>query len=351
MTKESAANYARRGLLKGAVSSSGLLLSGFAPVARAQSQQPLRLRVGYQFGLVYAPVLLMAELGTTKRFAPDAQVEFTRVASGNVIRDQLISKRIDIGVLGPPPFLIGWQHLGWKYVCGTGVFPYKLVTWRPDIKSLKDFKADDKIAVPGLGSLQHILLAMAAKKQLGDARALDKNLIPLPHPDATVSMLSKNPSIAAHFANVPFLYSELDEPFIHTVLDGFDAFGGPFMSPLAFANSEFVERNPLAAAVFLAAYNEAVAMLTLQPEQAAQILAPHFKKEAKAMLRWLTWPGTTYTSLPYGIMGWHDFMLEAGYVKKVPTSLKDVCSTQLLAWIDMEFGGSKNAVEKLQQRG
>ena len=162
MTKESVGNRSRRNLLKGAVSSSGLLLGGFAASTVAQSPQPVRLRVGYQFGLVYAPVLLMAELGTTKRFAPDAQVEFTRVASGNVIRDQLISKRIDVGVLGPPPFLIGWQHLGWKYLCGTGVFPYKLVTWRPDIKSLKDFKADDKIAVPGLGSLQHILLAMAA---------------------------------------------------------------------------------------------------------------------------------------------------------------------------------------------
>ena len=69
------------------------------------------------------------------------------------------------------------------------------------------------------------------------------------------------------------------------------------------------------------------------------------------MLRWLTWPGTTYTSLPYGIMGGTCSMLEAGYVKKVPTSLADVCSTQLLAWIGMEFGGGKNAVEKLQQRG
>lgn len=343
---------ARRAFLRAAVSTGGVAAAGvlFSHRAFAQPTQAVRLRIGYQFGLVYAPVLLMKELDIVKRYAPDATVEFARVASGAVIRDQLIAKQLDIGVLGPPPFLIGWQHLGWKYLIGTGIFPYKLVTWRPDIRTLKDFKPEDKIAVPGPGSLQHILLAMAAKRQLGDARALDKNTIALPHPDAAASMLSRNPSVAAHFANVPFLFSELDAPFIHVVLDGFDVFGGPFMSPLAFAQADFVEKNPVGAAAFFAAYNEAVSILNLQPDRAAKVLSSSLKQDPKTVQRWLTWPGITYTSLAYGTMGWHEFMLEAGYIKKGPKTLSDVCSSQLLAWIGLEFGKGKNPVQKLQER-
>jgi len=320
----------------------------YASTARAQATPPIKIRVGYQFGLVYAPILLMKELGTIKRYDPGAVIEFSRVATGGVIRDQFIASQLDIGVLGPPPFLIGWQHLDWKYVVGTGIFPFKLVTWREDIKTLHDFKPDDKIALPGLGSLQHILLAMAAEKQLGNPRALDRNIITLPHPDATASILSKNPNVVAHFANIPFLFRELDAPFVHVVLDGFDAFGGPFMSPLAFTDPKFLEANPLAMAMFVAAYNDAVAVLNLDSEQAAKVLAPQFRQTPEVMHRWLTWPGITFTSLCYGTLGWHEFMLKAGYIKKGPKDLADVCSPQLLAWIGLEAGKGENPVQKLQ---
>ncbi len=342
---------ARRNFLGGASMTAALAAVGLSPErAQAQAKQPLRLRIGYQFGLVYAPLLVLKEFGLIKRYAPDAVVEYTRVGSGSVVRDQMIAKQLDIGILGPPPFQIGWQHLNWKYLCGTGIFPYKLVTWKENIRSLKDFKPDDKIAIPGPGSLQHILLAMAAKKELGDARALDKNLVSLPHPDATASMLAKNPSVAAHFANVPFLFTELDAPHIHAVLDGFDAFGGPFMSPLAFAAPDFLDTNPLGVAVFLAAYNEAMAMLSLDPAKAANALAKEFKQTPEVMLRWLTWPGISYTSLPYGIMGWHEFMAESGYVKKVQKTLPEICSPQALAWIGIEHGKGKNPAQRLQDR-
>ena len=342
----------RRDVLAGIGTAALLAGAPLRPAAAsARSTQPLSIRVGYQYGLVYAPVLLMRRLGTVRNYLPDASIEFSQVASGPVVRDQLIARRLDIGVLGPPPFQIGWQHLNWKYIASTGVFPYRLVTWREDIRSIADFRPEDKIAVPGPGSLQHILLAMAAKTQLGNARALDANIVPLPHPDATISMLARNPAVAAHFTNIPFLFSELDAPYIHTVLDGFEAFGGPFSSPLAFATSEFMQENPLVLSVFIAAYNDAVAMLNLEPAKAAEILAPEFKQSADTMTRWLTWPGMTFTSLPYGIMGWHDFMLEAGYIRKAPRLLADICSPQLLAWIGLEGGGGKNPVQKLQDRG
>ena len=258
----------RRSFLAGAGSLTAVAAATGALPAKAQDRGPIKIRVGYQFGLVYAPILLMKELDLLKRYSPNVSAEYSRVASGSVIRDQVIAKQLDIGVLGPPPFMTGWQHLNWKYLVGTGIFPYQLVTWRPDIKTLKDFKPEDKIAVPGPSSLQSILLAMGAKKYLGDAKALAKNVISLPHPDAAAAVLSKNPTVAAHFANIPLLFKELDAGYIHVVLDGFDAFGGKFMSPLAFAAPDFAERNPQGMALFIAAYNDAVAMINVEPATA-----------------------------------------------------------------------------------
>jgi NitT/TauT family transport system substrate-binding protein len=347
MTKASPV-IGRRTLL--GATASGALAAAVARPSIARASEPIKIRIGYQFGLVYAPLLLMRATNSIKRYKADATLEFERVASGAVVRDQLIAKRLDMGVLGPPPFQIGWQHLNWKYLVGTGIFPYQLVTWREDLRSLKDFKPEDKIALPGPGSLQHILLSMAAKKQLGDARALDKNIIALPHPDATIAILAKNPSVAAHFANIPFIFRELETPGVHAILDGFDAFGGRFVSPLVFAPPDYVEANPLATALFIAAYNDAVAMLNLDPTESAKILAPEFKQSPETMKRWLTWPGMSFTSLPYGIMGWHEFMMEAGYVKKAQSTLPDVCTSQLLAWIGLQSGDGKNPAQLLQER-
>ncbi len=341
----------RRRFLGGAGSLGALAATALtAPLADAQPDAPAKIRIGYQFGLVYAPILLMKELNLLKKYSAAVSGEFMRVASGAAIRDQVIAKQLDVGVLGPPPFLTGWQFLNWKYVVGTGIFPYQLVTWRQDIKTLKDFKPGDKIAVPGPSSLQNILLAMGAKKYLGDAKALEKNTISLPHPEAAATMLSKNPTIAAHFANIPLLFKELEAGFIHVVLDGFDAFGGKFMSPLAFAAPEFASKNPGALGVFIAAYNDAVAMINLDTAAAAKALAPGVNEPVDTVRRWLRWPGITYTSLPYGAMGWHEFMAAAGMLKKQPSSLADICHPQMLAWIGLEAGRGKNPVQELQER-
>lgn len=340
----------RRRFLTGAGSLGALAAAGAHAREAAPPQGPVKVRIGYQFGLVYAPILLMKELDLLKKYSTSVSGEFSRVASGAAIRDQVIAKQLDVGVLGPPPFLTGWQYLQWKYVVGTGIFPYQLVTWRPDIKSLKDFKPEDKIAVPGPSSLQSILLSMGAKKYLGNAKALDANVISLPHPEAAAAMLSKNPTIAAHFANIPLLFKELEASYIHVVLDGFDAFGGKFMSPLAFAAPHFAENNPGALATFIGAYNDAVALINMDPAGAAKVLAPGVKESPETVQRWLRWPGITYTSLPYGAMGWHDFMASAGMLKKTPTSLADLCHPQMLAWIGLEAGQGKNPVQELQER-
>ncbi len=103
-------------------------------------------------------------------------------SGGGAVREALISGEADVGFMGIPPFLIGWDKgCPWKVAVGFVVVPIGLVTYDPEIKSLADFKPEDKIAVPSPpGSIQHILLAMACEQQLGSPNALDNNIVAMP---------------------------------------------------------------------------------------------------------------------------------------------------------------------------
>src|SRR2546430_2647808 len=72
-------------------------------------------------------------------------------------------------------------------VCGLSTCALQLNTNRPEIKSLADFTARDKIALPGIKtSLAAVVLQMLVAKQFGQANyaKLDPMTVGLPHPDA-----------------------------------------------------------------------------------------------------------------------------------------------------------------------
>ncbi len=53
-----------------------------------------------------------------------------------------------------------------------------------------DFSPDDRIALPQPGSIQHILLSMAAEKQLGKHDVFDNQLVTMKHPDGMTALES-----------------------------------------------------------------------------------------------------------------------------------------------------------------
>ena len=60
-----------------------------------------------------------------------------------------------------------------------------------------------------IGSIQHILLAMAAKEQLGDAHALDNNIAAMAHPDGMTALLSG--SVKCQLTTSPFVFKEAEK--------------------------------------------------------------------------------------------------------------------------------------------
>jgi len=312
-------------------------------------EEPIRLRVAQQFGLGYAALTIADELNLFEKYAPGLEVTWLQLGSGGAINEAFVAGEVDVAVMGIPPFLIGWDKgIPWKVASGMCVMPLTLQTYKEEINSLADFGPEDKIAYPAPGSIQHILLSMAAEKELGSPTALDDIGVALAHPDGAAALINKR-DITAHFTAPPYNFEELKTPGIKMVVDGEDAFGTEFTFLVAVASNDLFENNPKAYAAFVLGIAEAAEFINEHPEEAAAILAPSFKLDEATTLEYLTWPGMNYVTTPLGLMGFSDFMLEAGYISKVPESLGDIAFPNVLAAVGKEQG-EPGVLENLQFR-
>lgn len=316
---------------------------------KAQTAAPEQVVIAQQFGLAYAPLQIMEEQSLMEKYLPGTEIVWKQMGTGPVIRDAMVTGQVDIGFMGISPFLIGWDKgVEWKIAAASGSQPMGLVTNQKDIQSLADLNTEDRIATPAIASIQHILLSMAAEKQLGDASAFDSILLSLTHPDAAASLLSKK-DVTAHFSSPPYLFDELSDKSIHQILSGEEAYGGEFTFIFGVAANKFHDTNPPAYAAFIAAFNEAVAFINNNPEQAAEMLAPLYGLSTEDMLRFLTWEGTNYTTTPMGIMAFADFMYQKGYIEKRPDKLSDIAFENIEAAVGKRYGGP-SVMEELQWR-
>lgn len=324
--------------------------SGAAAPAETAADVPVTtLRVAQQFGLGYAALTIADELDLFEKYLPGLQVEWLQLGSGGAINEAFIAGEVDVAVMGIPPFLIGWDKgISWKVASGMCIMPLSLQTYKEDINSLADFGPNDKIAYPAPGSIQHILLSMAAEKQLGSPTALDDIGVAMAHPDAAAALMNEK-DISGHFTSPPYNFQELSQEGIHTVVDGTEAFGSEFTFLVAVASQDLYDNNPQAYAAFVMGIAEASDYINQHPAEAAAILAPSFGLDEETTLKYLTWPGMDYVTTPLGLMGFSDFMLNAGYIEKVPESISDVAYPNVVAAIGQQ-SGTPSELETLQYR-
>lgn len=296
-----------------------------------------KIRIAEQFGLVYAPLMIAREKGFFEKYGLD--VEWKRFGSGGAAREALASGDLDAAFMGIPPFLIGWDKgVPAKVALGYVVSPVSLVTYNPEIRSIKDLKPGYKIALPSPGSVQHILLSMTAERELGDPRALDDLLVALPHPDGAAAMIAKK-DIDAHFTTPPYLFEELSQPGYVEILKGTEAFGGEFSFNVGLVTLKYHDENPQGYAAFIQGVNEAIAWINLNKREAAKILSPKFNLPEDKLYKYMTWEGMNYTTASYGLLEFAEFMKKTGYIGRLPKDLSEVAYENVLAVIGKREGG------------
>lgn len=309
----------------------GLLAAGTA------AAEPARLRSATQLGLTNLPPMVMEHERLVEQHARamglgEIEMTWARIGSGEALNDALLSGSIDLATVSVPSFLISWDKtLGNLNVKSLGAFnalPLYLLVRNPKIQSIKDFTDTDRIALPGVQSSSHsIILEMEAERVWGpgQARRLDRLTVSRSHPDAVVAFLAGS-EITAHFSAPPFQQRELETPGVHKILSSRDVYGGPGTIGLVTATSRFCNANPKSCAAFLAALDDAVALINTDKRRAAEIYLEisQVKDTRERVQALLEAPDAAFDVTPRGVMKVAEFMHRIGTLKHQPARWQDL---------------------------
>ena len=206
--------------------------------------------------------------------------------------------------------------------------PFLLNSRDPDVKTIKDFKDSDRIAVPAVKvSVQAIMLQMAAAKAYGakEFAKLDPLTVSMSPPDATIALLKGGAQITAAFSVPPFQYQQLEHPGVHTVLNSFDVMGGSHTFTVAWTSAKFRDDNPVLYKALIAALKEATDIVNKDKQAASALWIEDSKSKLPLDMvgKIVAGPQVHWTLTPENTMKFADFMASVGTLKVKAASWKD----------------------------
>ncbi|MGX8774684.1 MAG: ABC transporter substrate-binding protein [Bacillota bacterium] len=308
-------------MLVAAITAFGLCFSMTGCGDSSDNGEAAKLTIVQQYGMAYAPLKVIQEKGLIeKNYDGEVEVDFQTLNSGASINDAFVAGDVDVGLMGVAPAITGSLNEGVPYKICTNVSaqPHRLMTNDPSIKTLKDIGEQDQIALVNIGSIQHILLAMAAKEQLGDAHALDNNIAAMAHPDGMTALL--NGSVKCQLTTSPFVFKEAEVDGISEVeaIESVWPEGNSFI--VAVASTDLHDNNPELYEAVLAAFDDAIAFMNDEPEAAAEMLCGDEEVDAATYLEWLNDPACSYSTNLTGVSTMAKFMTEEGFLEDVEFS-------------------------------
>jgi NitT/TauT family transport system substrate-binding protein len=314
------------------------LAVAFASPAFAQDQ----LKIGMGYGLAFLPLYVCQDLKLIEKHAKahhlDVKVSYPRFAGAGPVQEALGSGDIDIGPFGIAPLLAAWdQGMGKPQqilaVSGLTTLPLALVTNQPNVTSIADFKAADRIAMPSLTAPQMYVLEMQSEKVLGAYDKLHDRVVALSPADAMTALIDGTGAATAYFASPPYAQLALRDAKIHRVLSSVDVMNGKASFLVMGATRAYIEAHPQIAEALDKAIDEAAKIIHDDPRRAAQIYLTHEPSmtfngaAAEAVLRDIR---DEFGSAVYGVQTFADFMGRHGALKVPPKSWKDIVAPSLL---------------------
>jgi NitT/TauT family transport system substrate-binding protein len=261
----------------------------------------------------------------------DIKVSWATLGGGGAVNDALLSGSVDYIASGVAPLIVLWDKSkgAAKGVSALISSPNYLNTNNPAVKTIRDFTDKDRIGLPTVKvSIQAIILQMAAAKEFGQDNfaKLDKLTVTMKHPDAMAALLSGRSEITGHLTSPPFMFQELDDKRVHTVLNSYDVLGGPHTFNVLTTTKAFHDNNPKTYAAVFAALEEAVTYINKNKKAAAEIYrsASKTKESLDDLVKEVNQPSLSYTTTPLNITKFSDFMYRTGTIKTKPNSWKDL---------------------------
>ena len=313
-----------------------LCLAACAALAEpAVAAESTEMRIGRQPGLVYLQAVIMEEKKLIEKHAatmglPGVNVRWSIITSGGVMTEAVLSDSIDVGISGVSNLLLVWSKTNGqiKAISGMAGVPFKMLTRNANVKSIKDFGPNDRIAVPTIRvSMQAMMMGIALEQALGPGQhgKLDSNQVQLGHPEATQALLNPQHEVNSHLSIPPFQDIATKSPLVHTVFVSTDVMGGPATISNCFAKQGFVDANPIKTKAFIAAEDEASALIANDPKVAAEIYLAATKEKISVdeLAAIIKQPGAIFSTVPQRSMLWAEYMARIGLIKTKPASWKD----------------------------
>jgi NitT/TauT family transport system substrate-binding protein len=290
-----------------------------APAAPA----PDKITIAYQFGIGYAPLLIIKQQRLLEKAYPGLKVEWKQLASGTPITDGIIKGDIQIGAMGTGPMLVGWARgTNWRVLAPLDEADLWLMVKNPSIRTLADLRGK-RIATPTATSIQAVALRKMAEVKLGNARALDSSLISMDHPDGMQALLSGQ--IDAHFTSPPYQWLELGKGA--RALGKSYGYFGAHSFLVTVVTQKFYDDYTAFSNRYYRLVKQTIDLLNKKPTVAAAILAREDTTETTAaqFKRWITRKKSlTFTTRPRGLMRTAGFMNKIGLLNRVPRSWRDL---------------------------
>lgn len=322
----------RRTILAGFIA-----LGALAVAEKAAAQAKPEITISRQPGILYMPTHVIEKQKLLEKHAEKLGLtgittKWMAFSNGGAQQDALISGGVDIINTGTGQLLLLWDRTkgGVKGIVATSAQPLVLVSRDERIKSLKDFAAGDKVAVPTVKvSTQAILLQMAASQMFGADKwgHFDPLTVQLGHPDAYVALKNPTHEVKNHFAAPPFQHYALKNvPGAHVVTTSAEIIGGPLSQGQFMTTTKFAEANPVIIKAMRAAAEEAKAFIEKDTRAAVEIYreTTNDKTPTDELLELLAQPGMMEWNLfPQGTLKFAAHLNKIGTLKTLPASFKD----------------------------
>ena len=291
------------------------------------------------FAIPHLPVMVMEHQKLYEKHLkaaglPNTVVTWGTIGSGSAMNDALLSNTLSFATGGPPPMLTLWGRT-WstsrevRGVCAQATMPLYLNTRNPNVRTVRDFGTDDRIAVGAIkSSIQAILLQMEAAKELGQENyaKFDELTVGMNSVDATTAIRSPPNPLNSNYSIPPFQYDELKRPDIHRVVSSYETMGEPHTFSIVWTTNRFRTANPLTYGAFVAAIREATELINADKPAVARMYLEltRAKNSPDDIVALLQDPEIEYTMQPRGIMKFASFMNRIETLKVSPSSWKDL---------------------------
>lgn len=294
------------------------------------------IRFAKQVQLNMLPFMIVEHQGLFEKHAgalgaSDIKAAWLNFAGGGGGVDALLSGSVDFVSTGLSNLCIVWARTNGNVrgVAGVAGVPLRLLTKNPKVKSIADFSATDRIAVPTIRvSNQAITLAMELERLYGEGAGnrLDAQTVQLSKPDSVQAILNPRHEVTSFYASPPFNIIALKGEGVRAIFDSSSLFKVPPTTNVLFTSKTFYDANPVAIKAIIAALDEANEIIEADKRKAAEfyLKVTGDRLSVDELLAVLDDRGTVFSTTPQGVEAFAAFMNRTKLIARKPDTWRDV---------------------------